>query len=682
MLHVRLTIQIGQLRIPYAPGLVGPQPGACIGAAARAQGAMMRTTTKTCWLSGVAMSLLTLGCGESPTTPAEDAKQVPSQLVLRTQPSGAVLGEPLTTQPVLEVQDASGNLVTVDRETVVTAAIGSGGGMAGGNRTAVAVGGVITFADLAIGGRVGEHTLVFTAEAGSRVSGLAPVTSQSFELLPGAADAVIRLSGHDQRGSPSERLDTLAVIVTGSDGNAASGESSAWSVLSGGGSLEVLDGTTDADGLSRAVWELGGDRGVNTATATVAGKGAVTFRAAAAMPLTVAASALTDPVEAPLAGVYIHGNHAFVGGMSVGYTSGANHGVRIVDVSNPSAPVRVGRIPLRRRGFLESHSHGDAVATHIASGACQGDVAIVLYGVPDEFSSVAYPAPYGIWDVTNPGNPTFLSVLNLGNGALGLEGGDLGDKPYDGKAVAGNYFYALYNMAATIINQERQDARLAVVDISDPGNPVVVGDWQDNSDVNNDVWLMGLSVNQSGTRAYVTGLWPPPYHFESTHGYLYILDIQNPSQPTELGRYVFPLLGTPSSVSIARPTSDDALVVLADHSWDWRKRCGILHILDTSNPAAIREISSFASRESPHCGPDRWVIATDVAIRENLVYSTWLNGGVLVTDISDPTDPVEVAQFLSNQLANPQLSDVALLGTDLVVATTVWWSGMYVLSLP
>jgi hypothetical protein len=638
---------------------------------------MMRTTIKTCWLSGLAMSLLALGCGDSPTTPVQEV----SQFIIRTQPSGAVLGEPLTTQPVLEVRDANGNLVSgVNAPLAVTAKIGSGGGMLGGSRTAMEVGGVITFADLAIGGRVGERTLVFTAEVeGSPVSGLAPVTSQGFELLPGVADAVIRLSGQDQSGRPSERLgDTLVVIVTDSDGNAASGESSDWSVLSGGGSLEVLDGTTNADGLSRAVWTLGPVRAANTATATTAEKGAVTFRAAAAMPLALAAVALGDPVESPLAGVYVHGNHAFVGGMSTGYTTGQNVGVRIVDVSNPSAPVRVGRIPLRSRGFLDSHSHGDAVATHIASGAFQGDVAIVLYGVPDSYDPTSYPAPYGIWDVTNPSNPTFLSVLNLGKAALGNEAGDLGDKPYDGMAVAGNYFYALYNNEASIITRGGpRDARLAVVDISDPGNPVVVGDWQDNSDVNNDVWLIGLSLNESATRAYITGLWPHPYNHSSTHGYLYIVDIQNPSQPTEIGRYIFTLRGTPSSVSIARPTNDDALVVLADHSWQ-RGSCGILHILDTSDPAAISKISDFALPQSSSTacsdGGDLF-IATDVAIRGNLVYSTWLRGGVRAIDISDPANPVAVGSFSDRG----NYSDIALLGDDYVVATEVWDAGMVIL---
>ena len=296
-------------------------------------------------------------------------------------------------------------------------------------------------------------------------------------------------------------------------------------------------------------------------------------------PLTLVGLGLTSASESPLAGVYVHGNYAFVGGMSTGYNTTANIGVRIVDLSNPRNPVLVGRIPLRTRGTQSNHSHGDAVATHVNSGAFQGDVAIVLYGVPDEFARPAYPQPYGLWDVTNPCCPNFLSVLNLGNSSHGIEAGSLGDKPYDATAVAGNYVYAIYNKSQT--NGDNQFARtgfddhLAVVDISDPRNPVVVGDWQDDPGA----WLAGVSLNESATRAYVTGFTGSTERSPDGwvgNGYLFVLDIQNPSRPTELGRYVFPVSN--ADVSIARPTSDDALVVLADHSWDGGK-CGILHMV-------------------------------------------------------------------------------------------------------
>ena len=127
--------------------------------------------------------------------------------------------------------------------------------------------------------------------------------------------------------------------------------------------------------------------------------------------LSLVGTALGDAGESPLAGVSIHGNYAYVGGMSTGYNTTANIGVRIVDVSDPTNPTLVGRIPLRQLGQTDNHSHGDAVATSLATAAFEGDVAIVLFGVRDDNTD---PEPYGIWDVTDPSDPTFLSVLNLG----------------------------------------------------------------------------------------------------------------------------------------------------------------------------------------------------------------------------------------------------------------------------
>ncbi len=101
-------------------------------------------------------------------------------------------------------------------------------------------------------------------------------------------------------------------------------------------------------------------------------------------------------------------------------------------------------------------------------------------------------------------------------------------------------------------------------------------------------------------------------------------------------------------------------------------------MLDTSNPAAISEISSFALPQSSAvgCGGGaNLFIATDVAIRGNLVYSTWLTGGVRAIDISDPTNPVAVGSFSDAS----DYSDIAMLGDDYVVATQVWDAGMVIL---
>ncbi|MFQ5874170.1 MAG: LVIVD repeat-containing protein [Dehalococcoidia bacterium] len=396
-------------------------------------------------------------------------------------------------------------------------------------------------------------------------------------------------------------------------------------------------------------------------------------------------AALTEVSEAPLAGVYVHGNYAFVGGMSTGYETNANVGIRIIDLSDPSNPELVGRIPLRRLGYFEDHSHGDAVATHIDSDAFRGDVAIVLDGVPDTFTPESYPEPYGIWDVTDPSNPQFLSVLNLGNSPLGAEGGDLGDKPYDARAVAGHYFYALYDKGQKATFRQSafadEDDHLAVVDLSDPGNPVVVGEWQDS----NQVLLLGLSLNKAGTRAYVVGVTPKPFGKAARQAILYVLDIQNPRQPVEIGRYVYRYPVVAVHTPYAVPNDDDSLVIFADGSWGIDSEpCGHhgrLHVLDISDLSAIRELSTFKIAESDACfttGTEQHYQATDIAVKGDLVYSTWLKGGLHVIDISDPTNPVEVGEFRSPDKEGPWLSDVALYG-DFVITTTVWWSGMYIL---
>ena len=385
-------------------------------------------------------------------------------------------------------------------------------------------------------------------------------------------------------------------------------------------------------------------------------------------PLTLLGSGLISASEAPLAGVYVHGNYAYVGGMSVGYNTSANVGVRIVDVSDPTNPALVGRIPLREQAFSGSHTHGDAVVTHLDGAAFQGDVAIVLNGVSDAFAPQDYPQPYGLWDVTDPSSPSFLSALNLDDWSFD-GGGELGDKPLDIKAVAGNYLYALY------LTRSRT-RQLAVVDIADPRNPVIVGDLPED----NGVALHSLAINEAATRVYTLGVWPSPQSI-GTHGYLYVVDVQDPSQPTEIGRYVFPLRSdagvSVSSVFGVAVSSDDGIVAFTDGSWQ-AGSCSILHILDTSDLGAIQELSTFEvlGSSTPRCRTNN-IMATDVAIRGNLVYSTWLKGGVRAIDISDPTNPVQVARFQRGDL-----SDVALLGTDFVVATAVWSSGMYILSLP
>ncbi len=88
----------------------------------------------------------------------------------------------LATQPVVQIRDAQGNVVTGDSTTSVTVSIASGtGGTLGGTATVTAASGVVTFTDLTLAGTVGEsYVLEFAA------SGLTSASRQSASRSPPA----------------------------------------------------------------------------------------------------------------------------------------------------------------------------------------------------------------------------------------------------------------------------------------------------------------------------------------------------------------------------------------------------------------------------------------------------------------------------------------------------------------
>ena len=378
-------------------------------------------------------------------------------------------------------------------------------------------------------------------------------------------------------------------------------------------------------------------------------------------------TALNELAESPTAGVHVYGHYVFVGSQNIGYEAPfPETGIRIVDVSDPANPIPMGRIPLRSLEKFSDHSHGDAVATKIDSPSFKGIVAVVLQGVPESFSVDQYEMPFGVWDVSDPTDPQFLAPLSLGNH---FSADSLGDKPNDTKAIYGRYFYAIYSkglMTNPRDHDNDKDHHLAIVDLSDPKNPVVVGDWQDTKEVR----LRGLSVNDLGTRVYLMGQFGKEL-------LVYILDVQNPTNPVELGRFVWPYPFA-GSFSPGRPVANanDTLVVFADGSWE-QGRTSRLHVLDISDLSAIREISAIDC----HPSAPRGCWAHDVFIKENLVFSTWSKGGVQATDISDPVNPVLVGGFFSPNLGAPWLSDVDMFG-DYAIVSTVWGPGIYILSLP
>lgn len=176
-----------------------------------------------------------------------------TKLGITTQPSTTTEnGAVFAVQPVVQLQDASGNAVGIGG-VVVQASISSGGGGLGGTTAATTGGdGRAVFTDLKITGAVGVRTLSFSAPI------VGSVVSRDISVTVGPVDA----SRSTIEASPSAITaggDGAAITVIARDqsSNLIVGASVTPAVLSGDGAFDPGSATTGASGTAGFVYTTG-----------------------------------------------------------------------------------------------------------------------------------------------------------------------------------------------------------------------------------------------------------------------------------------------------------------------------------------------------------------------------------------------------------------------------------------
>ena len=218
-------------------------------------------------MAGLVIACVGWGC-KTPGEPGETTEEpTATQLVIRTQPGNATSAVALGTQPVVEIQDASGAVVTSENTTIVAAAIATGGGTLGGAASITAASGVVSFTDLAISGLVGNRTLTFSA------AGLTSATSDAFELRPGPVSATASTVVVSSPTVAPGGTVTLTLIARDAEGNQQqAGGSTVTFTATGGSSQGTIGATVDhLDGAYTAVFTATEAGTAVTIGATVAG---------------------------------------------------------------------------------------------------------------------------------------------------------------------------------------------------------------------------------------------------------------------------------------------------------------------------------------------------------------------------------------------------------------------------
>ncbi|MBT5266718.1 MAG: hypothetical protein HOL85_17915 [Rhodospirillaceae bacterium] len=334
--------------------------------------------------------------------------------------------------------------------------------------------------------------------------------------------------------------------------------------------------------------------------------------------------------------IMVHRGHAYVG-------HGFSNGVSVLDVQDLKQPKVVNFIPCpanTRAIHLQTHEdllfavNGPSVWTMqmTAQDYYAGRAADHLKG-----GEATYTSGLRIYDISKPATPREIGFLPID-----------GVGPHRIWYVGGRYAYV------SIHFEDFSDNIFAIVDVSDPTNPEIVGRW----------WIPGMWIGGGEKPS-----WPEGKRFALHHalvdgniaygawrdGGLTVLDIADPTAPKLLKHLnMDPPFGGGTHSPL--PLSDRGLLVLADEATsancqDGRRYIWMLDVRAPENPISIAAFPEPS--EGDYCakggnfGPHNLHENRPGSFQsQELIFATYQNAGVRVYDTKDPFRPREIAYYV------------------------------------
>ncbi|MGV6876499.1 LVIVD repeat-containing protein [Pseudochelatococcus sp. B33] len=329
---------------------------------------------------------------------------------------------------------------------------------------------------------------------------------------------------------------------------------------------------------------------------------------------------------------------------------------------------------------------------HVRSNSLEttGDLLAVAYQTLEPGQT---PAGIEIFDISVPESPRQISYFDCsGPHSRGV---------HQLWFVDGEYVHFAGGAPDFTPKNQLDDQPYRIIDVRDPARPVEVGRW----------WMPGTAVGDdepgperlpidTGFRGHNTNVYPERPD-RAYVGYIdgggYILDIADKSSPRVVSHFN-PNPPFPGFTHTVLPLfSRDLLVVthecVLDDGADWPKLTWIVDARREDNlvPLSILpmpRVEEYAHRggrfgcHNVHENPPR-----ETAFRsDTLLFSTLFNGGVRVHDLSDPTQPREVAAFVpaapaGSRVPATQINDVYVDENAIVYAADRHTGGLYILEL-
>lgn len=346
------------------------------------------------------------------------------------------------------------------------------------------------------------------------------------------------------------------------------------------------------------------------------------------------------------ADVWSHGDFAYVGTWG-DPCSGA--GVRIVDVSDPTAPVLVASAA----GYPGTSAE-DMEVLSVDTPAFTGDllaVGIQQCAEEEGFGGLA------LWDVTDPTEPEELGVYeNFGVHELSLT-----ERPDGVFALLASPFSEPF----TFFFAPPALGDFQLVDVTDPANPVLTDDWGASKDGGFPAGAPFIPPPYDCSAPLCRGDFPAIFaHSTKPSGdgmtaYVaywdlgaVVLDISDPTDIAYVGRTVYPA-GSDGDTHSAVPNGDDSLLATTDEDFSPVGPAGRIpgdtwgfgRLWDISTPAAPVHLSDVTTPHSLTNKTNAFYSAHNPEFVGDKLYVSWYSDGLRIFDVSDPTSPSEIGFY-------------------------------------
>ncbi|MFS1515101.1 LVIVD repeat-containing protein [Bacillus sp. SCS-151] len=359
-----------------------------------------------------------------------------------------------------------------------------------------------------------------------------------------------------------------------------------------------------------------------------------------------------DGKENSYADVYAHKGYAYVG---THRRNGGNGGVRVFDLKDPENPKEVA---VFANDAVPGTWQEKVIVKSVTTPYFHGDLAVVSV----QQMSRNNPESKGgflLYDVTNPANPQklgFWEVTKKTNGTHELYLTMQGNRAV---VLAANPYADYYS------NGEERDFQ--IVDVSDPTKPETVWQfdprtlpevsetfngyhWESPDGKIRPLFNHSTMVDETGKFAYVS-MWDLG---------TVIFDIQDPTNPILLGRTEFASNQQGSAHSSTLAKGGTILIetreVYAPVREGYEQAYGytrIFDIKDKTNPKLLSEFTTDLTYDIPDTNNVTFAKTVhDPKVRGNTLYLSYYAGGVLAVDITDASNPTEIARY------TPENSDI------------------------